>query len=129
MQFRRVGQQGPTRTLTAALKRVIKQLLGTRSRTQVNYYKQENRLCTLCTLRFLLAFYQLLSLYSSYVYNQVNIAANKPTVFVCQMLSIVVRRLSDVFLLKRNFYYLVTVGRRKYVVGCCIHRISSIKSH
>jgi len=26
--FRRAGQQGPTRTLTAALKRVIKQLLG-----------------------------------------------------------------------------------------------------
>jgi len=44
--FRRAGQQGPTRTLTltAVLKRVIKQLLGwpTYSTTQVKYYKQEN---------------------------------------------------------------------------------------
>jgi len=32
----RAGQQGPTRTLTAALKRIIKQLLGTYSITQVN---------------------------------------------------------------------------------------------
>ena len=31
-----------TRTLTAALKRVIKQLLGTYSMTQVKYYKREN---------------------------------------------------------------------------------------
>jgi len=31
IQFRRAGQQGPTRTLTAALKRVIEQLLGTYS--------------------------------------------------------------------------------------------------
>jgi len=40
--FRRAGQQGPTRTLTAALKRVIKQLLGklTYSITQVKYYKR-----------------------------------------------------------------------------------------
>ena len=29
IQLRRAGQQGPTRTLTAALKRVINQLLGT----------------------------------------------------------------------------------------------------
>jgi len=36
------GQQGPTRTLTAALKRVIKQLLCTYSTTQVKYYKREN---------------------------------------------------------------------------------------
>ena len=35
---RRAGQQGPTRTLTAALKRVIKQLLGTNSIKQVKYY-------------------------------------------------------------------------------------------
>ena len=40
--FRRAGQQGPTRTPTAALKRVIKQLLGTYSITQVKYYKREN---------------------------------------------------------------------------------------
>jgi len=40
--FRRAGQQGPTRTLTAALKRVIKQLLGTYSITQVKYYKWDN---------------------------------------------------------------------------------------
>ena len=40
--FRRAGQQGPTRTLTAALKRVIKRLLGTHSITQVKYYKREN---------------------------------------------------------------------------------------
>jgi len=40
--FRRAGQQGPTRTPTAALKRVIKQLLGTYSVTQVKYYKREN---------------------------------------------------------------------------------------
>ena len=33
--LRRAGQQGPTRTLTAALKRLIKQLLGTYSITQV----------------------------------------------------------------------------------------------
>jgi len=39
--FRRAGQQGPTRTLTAALRRVIKQLLGTYSITQVKYYKPE----------------------------------------------------------------------------------------
>ena len=36
IQFRRVEQQGPTRTLTAALKRWIKQLLGTYSTTQGN---------------------------------------------------------------------------------------------
>jgi len=41
IQFRRAGQQGPTRTLTAALKRVIKQLLGTYSITQVKYHKNE----------------------------------------------------------------------------------------
>ena len=41
--FRRAaGQRGPTRTLTAAPKRVIKQLLGTYSITQVKYYKREN---------------------------------------------------------------------------------------
>ena len=40
--FRRAGQQGPTRTLTAGLERVIKQLLGTYSITQVKYYKREN---------------------------------------------------------------------------------------
>ena len=33
IQFRRAGQQGPTRTLTAALKCLIKQLLGTYSTT------------------------------------------------------------------------------------------------
>ena len=36
------GQQRPTRTLTAALKRVIKQLQGTYSITQVKYYKRES---------------------------------------------------------------------------------------
>ena len=41
--FRRAGQQGPTKTLTtAALKRVIKRLLGTYSITQVKYYKRKN---------------------------------------------------------------------------------------
>jgi len=40
--FRRAGQQGPTRTLTSALKWVMKQLLGTYSITQVKYYKREN---------------------------------------------------------------------------------------
>ena len=40
--IRRPGQQGPTRTLTAALKRVVKQSLGTYSITQVKYYKREN---------------------------------------------------------------------------------------
>ena len=40
IQLRTAGQQGPTRTLTAALKRVIKQLLGTYSTTRVKYYKQ-----------------------------------------------------------------------------------------
>jgi len=38
MQLRRAGQQGPSGTLTAAIKRVIKQLLGTYSNTQVKYY-------------------------------------------------------------------------------------------
>jgi len=41
--FRRAGQQGPTRTLTAALKRAIKQLLCKYSITQVNRYKRETR--------------------------------------------------------------------------------------
>ena len=40
--FRRAGQQGPTRTLTVALKRSIKQLLGTYSITQVKHHKREN---------------------------------------------------------------------------------------
>jgi len=44
IQLRRSGQQGPTRTLTAALKRLIKQLLGTSSITQVKYYKQTRKL-------------------------------------------------------------------------------------
>ena len=44
MQLRRAGQQGPTRALTAALKRVIKQLLGTYSITQVKYNKQIRQL-------------------------------------------------------------------------------------
>ena len=45
IQLRRAGQQGPTRTLTAALKRVdlIKQLLGTYSTTQVKYYIQTRK--------------------------------------------------------------------------------------
>ena len=41
--FRRAaGQRGPTRTLTAAPKRVVKKLLGTYSITQIKYYKREN---------------------------------------------------------------------------------------
>jgi len=44
IQFRRAGQQGPTRTLTAALKRVIKQLLCTYSITQVKYYKKTRKI-------------------------------------------------------------------------------------
>jgi len=43
IQFRRAGQQGPTRTLTAALKRLIKQLLGTYSITRVKYCKQTRK--------------------------------------------------------------------------------------
>jgi len=39
IQVRRAGQQGPIRTLTAALKRSIKQLLGIYSITEVKYYK------------------------------------------------------------------------------------------
>ena len=39
IQSTRARQQGPTRTLTAALKHVIKQLLGTYSITQVKYYR------------------------------------------------------------------------------------------
>jgi len=43
--FRRAGQQGPTKTLTtAALKRVIKQLLGTYSSTRVKYLKSKGSL-------------------------------------------------------------------------------------
>ena len=41
--FRRAGQQGPTRTLKTAVKSVIKQLLGTYSITHVKYYKRETR--------------------------------------------------------------------------------------
>jgi len=37
IQFRRAEQQGPTRTLTAAPKRLIKQLLGIYSTAQVKY--------------------------------------------------------------------------------------------
>ena len=44
IQFRRAGQQGPTRTLTGALKRLIKQLLGTYSTTEVKYCKQTRKL-------------------------------------------------------------------------------------
>jgi len=43
IQLRRAGQQGPTRTLTAALKRVMKQLLGTYSTTLVKYYIQTRK--------------------------------------------------------------------------------------
>ena len=39
----RAGQQGPTRTPTAALKRSIKQLLGTYSIAQVKYYNQTRK--------------------------------------------------------------------------------------
>jgi len=44
MQFRRAGQQGPTRTLTGALKRVMKQLLGIYSITPVKYYTETRKL-------------------------------------------------------------------------------------
>jgi len=44
IQLRRAGQQGPIRTLTAGLKRLIKQLLGTYYMTQVKYYKQSRKL-------------------------------------------------------------------------------------
>ena len=44
MQFRRAGQQGPTKTPAGALKRLIKQLLGTYSNTQVKYYEQTRKL-------------------------------------------------------------------------------------
>ena len=44
MQLRRAGQQGPTRTLTADLKRLVKQLMGTYFITQVKYYKQTRKL-------------------------------------------------------------------------------------
>ena len=41
---RAAGQEGPKKTLTAALKHVIKQLLGTYSIIQVKYYKQTRKL-------------------------------------------------------------------------------------
>jgi len=44
MQFRRAEQQGQTRTPAGALKRLIKQLLGTYSNTQVKYYEQTRKL-------------------------------------------------------------------------------------
>ena len=44
MQFRRAGQQGPTRTLTGALKHSIKQLMGTYSTRQIKYYNQTRKL-------------------------------------------------------------------------------------
>jgi len=44
IQFRRAGQQGQTRTLTAALKRLIKQLLGTYFTTRAKHYKQTRKL-------------------------------------------------------------------------------------
>jgi len=40
-KFRRTGQQGPIRTLTAALKCSIKQLLGTHSITQIKCHKRK----------------------------------------------------------------------------------------
>ena len=46
IQLRRAGQQGSTRTLTAALKRVVKHLLGTYSITQ--YYKHDDMLIHNC---------------------------------------------------------------------------------
>ena len=44
IHFRRAGQQGPTRTLTAALKHSIKQLMGTYSTRQIKYYNQTRKL-------------------------------------------------------------------------------------
>jgi len=46
IQLRRAGQQGSTRTLTAALKRVVKHLLGTYFITQ--YYKHDDMLIHNC---------------------------------------------------------------------------------
>ena len=43
IQLRRAKQQGPTRTLAAALKRVLKQLLGTYSTTQVKQTNKKTR--------------------------------------------------------------------------------------
>jgi len=43
IQLRRAEQQGPTGTLTAAPKRLIKQLLGTHSITQVKYCRQTRK--------------------------------------------------------------------------------------
>jgi len=43
IDFRRAGQQGPTRTLTAALKRSVKQLLGTYSITKVHITNEKTR--------------------------------------------------------------------------------------
>ena len=50
MQLGRAGQQGPTRTLTAALETFNKTVTGTYSITQVKYYKQttHTRLTALC---------------------------------------------------------------------------------
>jgi len=42
--FWRARQQGPKRTLTVTLKRLIKQLLGTYSTRQAKYYKQTRKL-------------------------------------------------------------------------------------
>ena len=44
IHFRRAGHQGPTRTLTGALKHSIKQLMGTYSTRQIKYYNQTRKL-------------------------------------------------------------------------------------
>jgi len=54
--FRSEGQQGQTRTLTAALIRVIKQLLGTYSITQVKYYKMRKLEKSVFSMLFLITF-------------------------------------------------------------------------
>jgi len=56
MQLGRAGQQGPTTTLTAALKRLIKQLLGTYSTIQVKYYKQKKTKKLIFSMLFLKTF-------------------------------------------------------------------------
>jgi len=56
MQLRRAGPQGPTRTITAAFKRLIKQLLGTYSTIQVKYYKQKKTKKLIFSMLFLKTF-------------------------------------------------------------------------
>ena len=56
VQLRTAGPQGPTTTLTAALKRLIKQLLGTYFTIQVKYYKRKKTKKSIFSMLFLKTF-------------------------------------------------------------------------